>query len=81
MPAKPKTLGEHLEKARVDKGLTIKQLAKELGVHYRSVVGWESGQHVPKPSQIDDIKAFLGYDPSEIYRKTLKATTVGNLPL
>jgi len=63
-------MGEHLKKARVDKGLTIKQLGKLLGVHYRSVVGWERGDHAPKPSQMDAIKAFLGYDPPEICRKT-----------
>jgi len=78
--ARPKTLGEHLKKARVDKGLTLKQLGQLLGVHYRSVYGWENGQHAPKPSQIDAIAAFLGYKPTPKYRKTLKGATVGNLP-
>ena len=66
--------------ARVDKGLTIRQAALKLGVHYRTVVVWESGKYRPTPRHLGAIKAFLGDDPPKIYRKTPKGTTVGNLP-
>ena len=80
MPTKPKTLGEHLKQARVEKGLTIKQAGQKLGAHYRSVVGWESDLCRPKPHHLEAIRAFLGYDPPELYRKTPKSQFLGYLP-
>ena len=81
MPAKPHTLGEHLKQARVEKGLTIKQAGQKMGVHYRSIVIWESDRCRPKPRHLEVIRAFLGYDLPEIYRKSPKSQFVGYLPL
>ncbi len=40
--------GEMVKQLRVDKGLTQKDLAKELGVSMRTVVNYEGGKSYPK---------------------------------
>ena len=40
-PEDPKTFGQALRKARIDAGLQIKELAKEIGVDEMTVINWE----------------------------------------
>jgi len=47
-PENPRTFGEHLRKARIDAGLLIKDLAKELGVTEDSVINWEVRGMMPR---------------------------------
>jgi transcriptional regulator with XRE-family HTH domain len=42
-----------IKAARVNAGLTIAAVAKELGVAVSTVKNWESGKSYPKPPQID----------------------------
>jgi len=42
-PKELKTLGDHLRKARLDKGLFQKDLAELIGVTEKSTVNWEWG--------------------------------------
>ena len=43
-PTEPKTPGERLRKWRMDRGMTARQLAKELGVCGETVLNWERGR-------------------------------------
>ncbi|MGD0336331.1 MAG: helix-turn-helix transcriptional regulator [Candidatus Omnitrophota bacterium] len=40
-PKNPKNLGEKIRKARMDKGLMIKELASQIGVTEDTVINWE----------------------------------------
>jgi DNA-binding XRE family transcriptional regulator len=43
-PENPQTLGEHIRKCRMDSGLQIKQLAKQIGVDEMTIINWEVGR-------------------------------------
>ena len=62
-PVTPKTLGEHLRRARLERGLTLEQMARILGVFSLTVHYWEHGCYTPKPQSREKIVEFLGYDP------------------
>jgi len=47
-PKEPKTLAEHIRKFRKDRGLTIGELAREIGVHEFTVINWEVRRKVPR---------------------------------
>ena len=44
---KIRTLGEQIRRARIEKGLTQKQLADLLGVKNNSISDWEKGKSKP----------------------------------
>jgi ribosome-binding protein aMBF1 (putative translation factor) len=47
-PENPSNLGETIRKARIDRGLMIKELAKLIGTSEGSVVNWEQRNRVPR---------------------------------
>jgi DNA-binding XRE family transcriptional regulator len=47
-PKNPTTLGEYIRKYRKDKGLLIRELAKEIGIHKFTLIKWEGGRMPPK---------------------------------
>ena len=59
----PKTIGEHLNKRRLELGLEQEQVAKMMGVTWLSVSNWERGVYRPTKKAMNPIIAFLGYDP------------------
>lgn len=63
-PENPKTIGEHLKRARLLRGLTQKQTAAELRVDETTVLHWEKGRTEPQTKDYPAILSFLGYDPS-----------------
>ena len=73
--AYPKTLttiGDHLRKARLDKGMFQTEVADVLNVTTDSVTGWELNRHIPCISQMKGIISFLGYNPYEKENGTLR---------
>ncbi len=60
----PKTIGEHIKKVRLIRGLTQLQLATLLGVDEISIVNWERGKREPQFRFLPAIKKFLGHDPT-----------------
>ena len=60
----PKTLGEHLRKARIDRKMTVVQTAHVLGVAYQTVEKWEHNRKPVGPKSQSKLIAFLGYDPA-----------------
>ncbi len=62
-PSKPKTLGEHLKKRRMDLGLSQRDVAERVGADTTSVWNWENNWVAPDGQLVPAILTFLGYDP------------------
>jgi len=62
-PSSLMTLGDHLRKVRIDRGLSQPQVAKMLKVTTESVTGWELNRYVPQARFAKRIIHFLGYFP------------------
>jgi transcriptional regulator with XRE-family HTH domain len=62
-PKDPQTLGEHLRKVRLDRGLLQKDVARELSVKKGTVAAWEVNRNPVAVQLIPRVLAFLGYDP------------------
>lgn len=56
-------MGDHLRKARLDRGLLQTQVAEQLGVNTQTVTNWELGHTPPDLPFIPKIIQFLGYTP------------------
>jgi DNA-binding transcriptional regulator YiaG len=47
-PREPHTLAQYIRKYRKDKGLSIGQLAREIGIHKFTLYNWEIRGKVPR---------------------------------
>ncbi len=59
-PKEPKTLGERIRKARMDKGLMIKEVAELVGVTEDTVINWEIRARKPRKRSLEKLKELLG---------------------
>ncbi|MBN1516297.1 helix-turn-helix domain-containing protein [Candidatus Sumerlaeota bacterium] len=57
------TLGDHLRKVRLDKGLSQPQTADSLLVSVSAVRSWEANRFQPEVRHVPRILGFLGYNP------------------
>ena len=62
----PVTLGEHIRKARRQRGLLQREVAKALGVDSMSLVNWEKNRTRIGARFVPAIIRWLGYDPLPI---------------
>lgn len=62
-PEHPETVGEHIRKHRMDRGLLQRQVAEQIGAHSYTLCLWELGRHQPEIRHWPGIIGFLGYDP------------------
>ncbi|MBK7407208.1 MAG: helix-turn-helix transcriptional regulator [Saprospirales bacterium] len=65
-PAYPRdlnTLGDHLRKVRLDRGLSQPEVARILQVTPDTVTGWELNRHKPRGKSARAIIEFLGNNP------------------
>jgi len=62
-PEDPRSLGEHLRRARLDRRLPQRQVAAAIGCSQASLANWEMGHRAPEARFLPGILAFLGYDP------------------
>lgn len=53
-------IGELIKEKRIEKGLTIEQLAKKADVSGRTIAYWENGQKMPTVLYLDRILKALG---------------------
>jgi transcriptional regulator with XRE-family HTH domain len=60
----PKTLGQHVRRCRLTRGLTQNQAAHRLRVNAWTVLNWEKGKTEPPIESVPAILDFLGYDPT-----------------
>ncbi|MCW5726212.1 helix-turn-helix transcriptional regulator [Parvibaculum sp.] len=68
-PSHPKTLGEHILAARINRKLRQKDVASELGVCDSTLLHWEKGTTSPPVVYYPAILKFLGYDPRPTPKK------------
>jgi transcriptional regulator with XRE-family HTH domain len=57
------TLGDHLQKRRLDLGLQWKEVAEETGTHATNVANWWKGRTRPGLRLWPGVIRFLSYDP------------------
>lgn len=62
-PDSPQTLGEHIRRKRMDKGISQVIAAKEIGVSKDCLCNWEQNRNQPRLYQYPAIFTFLGYYP------------------
>jgi len=58
-PKNPQNLGEKIRKARMDKGLLIRELAAQIGVTEDTVINWEVRGIKPVGRNFEAVKRFL----------------------
>ena len=63
MPLQLSTLGDHIRKVRLEKGLLQRDVAELLNVCEDSVTHWENGFAQPRVQHYPLIFSFLGYYP------------------
>ena len=68
----PKTLGEHLRKARIQRSLSQPQVAQILGTDAETILNWEKNRCTATPKWAKKIIEFLGCLPFEWKDKDLK---------
>jgi len=56
-------VGEHLKKARLDRGIRQRDAARSIGCRPAALGSWESGRVAPDVRFWPAILAYLGYDP------------------
>lgn len=59
------TIGDHLRKVRLDRGLSQPEVAKLLGVQANTITNWELKHNEPYIHQWPMILEFLGYYPDQ----------------
>lgn len=67
-PAYPrdlKTIGDHIRKVRLDRGLLQKEVAETLVVSEDTIVNWENNNSTLMIKYMPKIINFLGYQPTE----------------
>jgi DNA-binding transcriptional regulator YiaG len=62
-PVRPKTIGEHIKKRRMDLGMYQADVARQFKVSEDCVCYWENGRSHPHLKYFPLIIAFLGYYP------------------
>jgi len=62
-PRELRTLGDHLRKARLDRGLWQEHVAADLGVSVSTLLNWERNHTRVQTRFMPKVVAFLGYDP------------------
>ncbi|HJP62274.1 MAG TPA: helix-turn-helix transcriptional regulator [Mucilaginibacter sp.] len=63
IPTNPQTLGEHIRKVRIERGMLQKAVAQILNVDEDSITAWENGRSQPQVRFCPKILAFLQYNP------------------
>lgn len=71
------TFGELLKQARINKGLTQRQLAELIGAKHNSISNWENNQNKPDPDMIEYLCGALEVPANYFFpSSTLDSDTV-----
>jgi len=62
-PGEPSTIGEHIRKARLERGLTFHEASKHMDIPHFTICTWEMGHKHPRAEYYPRIISFLGYIP------------------
>ena len=72
----PQTLGEHLRRRRIDRGLLQREVGVQIGVSSETICGWELGRTDPDIRYLPAIHRFLRFcpfDPTWSFGERLRA--------
>ena len=61
-----KAIGERLKTLRIERGLTAKDLADEIGVSYTTIYRWENGDRIPDGFNMGKLMNVLGVRMKDI---------------
>lgn len=61
-PKAPKTRGEHIRKARMDRHMMVKELAERVGVVPETIINWEKRNLKPMRRSLERLRAVLGLE-------------------
>lgn len=67
----PSTIGGHIRKQRIERGLLQRDVALLLGTSEDTITGWENGRTHPRLQHYPSIIGFLDYYPFEHETETL----------
>ncbi len=56
-------IARKIKRARLEKGITQKQLAEAIGVMPPVIHTWESGKHTPRPYMLAALSEYFGWEP------------------
>lgn len=59
----PRTVGEHLKRERLKRGLLQKEVTRLFNVDMFTILNWETGATKPQIKDVPALINFLGYDP------------------
>jgi DNA-binding XRE family transcriptional regulator len=59
IPVNPQTVGEHIRKVRIERGLSQKEVAAIIRVCEDTITGWENGRSKPQIRYIEMIEQFV----------------------
>ncbi len=62
-PTELATIGDHIRKRRLDRGLLQRVAARVIGVSTATISGWEAAGRAPEVRYLPAIIDFLGYNP------------------
>ena len=65
-PKDPKTLGERIRKARMDRHMMVKELAARIGVVPETVINWEKRNLKPTQRHLELLRTVLGLDAETV---------------
>ncbi len=71
-PQNPQNLGEKIRKARMDKGLMIKELAEQIGVTEDTVINWEIRGMMPQGKSLAKVGEFIEGKPDNVLYENLR---------
>jgi transcriptional regulator with XRE-family HTH domain len=81
----PETIGQHLLKVRIDRNLTKKAVAAQIGVSSSTIGTWEQDKGKPEATHMKGVISFLGYyplpEPTTLAGRILKYRHVHGLTL
>lgn len=66
MPTLPRTAADTIRAARLNAGLSQRQLAQRLSTSHSRVVAWESGRGGIHPRQLRRLCDVLGLQPGDV---------------
>lgn len=70
---------ENLRKLRTERGLSQKQLGKQLFVYHSTIARWESGIRLPDASMIPRLAKCLGVDANTLFRLAAESDEIPNI--
>lgn len=59
----PQTIEEHLHLKRLERRISLRQLGKQINVHYKTIAKWENNLAFSSEEHRKLIVNFLGYEP------------------